>query len=153
MFGQYKRLANEFTGVFTGKGLSFGGSLVRPEATGFGAVYFAEEMLKLKNDSLQGKTVAVSGFGNVAWGACIKASQLGAKVVTISGPDGYVYDPDGVGTQEKWNYLEEMLIIDRNKSGELRQKIPKGRILQRQKALGAEGRYRYAMCHSERAQW
>ena len=125
MFGQYKRLANEFNGVFTGKGLSFGGSLVRPEATGFGAVYFAEEMLKLKNDSLQGKTIAVSGFGNVAWGACIKASQLGAKVVTISGPDGYVYDPYGVGTQEKWNYLEEMLIIDRNKVENYVKKFPK----------------------------
>ncbi|MBP7096356.1 MAG: NADP-specific glutamate dehydrogenase [Spirochaetia bacterium] len=115
MFGQYKRLANEFTGTFTGKGLSFGGSLVRPEATGFGAVYFAEEMLKTKGDSLKGKTVSVSGFGNVAWGACIKASQLGAKVVTISGPDGYVHDPDGIGTQEKWDYLTEMLVIDRNK--------------------------------------
>jgi glutamate dehydrogenase (NADP+) len=115
MFGQYKRLANEFCGVFTGKGLTFGGSLVRPEATGFGAVYFADEMLKLKKDSLVGKTIAVSGFGNVAWGACIKASQLGAKVVTISGPDGYIFDPDGVGTKEKWEYLEEMLVIDRNK--------------------------------------
>ncbi|MGB4572184.1 MAG: Glu/Leu/Phe/Val dehydrogenase dimerization domain-containing protein, partial [Rectinemataceae bacterium] len=85
MFGQYKRLANNFSGVLTGKGLSFGGSLVRPEATGFGAVYFAEEMFKLKKETLAGKTVSVSGFGNVAWGACIKASQLGAKVVTISG--------------------------------------------------------------------
>ncbi|HEY9055330.1 MAG TPA: NADP-specific glutamate dehydrogenase [Rectinemataceae bacterium] len=115
MFGQYKRLANEFTGVYTGKGLTFGGSLVRPEATGFGAVYFAEEMFKLKGESLEGKTVAVSGFGNVAWGACIKASQLGAKVITISGPDGYILDPDGIGTEEKWDFLEEMLIIDRNK--------------------------------------
>jgi len=115
MFGQYKRIANEFTGVFTGKGLTYGGSLVRPEATGFGAVYFAEEMLKTMGDTLEGKTVAISGFGNVAWGACMKASQRGAKVVTISGPDGYIYDPDGVGTKEKWNYLNEMLIIDRNK--------------------------------------
>jgi glutamate dehydrogenase (NADP+) len=115
MFGQYKRLANEFTGVLTGKGLTFGGSLIRPEATGFGAVYFANEMLKLKNDSLVGKKISVSGFGNVAWGACIKASQLGATVVTISGPDGYIFDPDGVGTKEKWEYLEEMLVIDRNK--------------------------------------
>lgn len=115
MFGQYKRLANEFTGVLTGKGLTFGGSLVRPEATGFGATYFAKEMLKLSGDSLQGKTISVSGFGNVAWGVCIKASQLGAKVVTVSGPDGYVFDPEGIGTQEKWNYLEEMLVIDRNR--------------------------------------
>jgi len=114
MFGQYKRLANEFTGVYTGKGINFGGSLIRPEATGFGAVYFAEEMFKLKGDSLNGKIVSVSGFGNVAWGACIKASQLGAKVVTISGPDGYVYDPDGVSTQEKFDYLGEMLLINRD---------------------------------------
>lgn len=125
MFGQYKRLANEFTGVFTGKGLTFGGSLVRPEATGFGATYFAEEMFKEKNDTLKGKTVAISGFGNVAWGACMKASQLGAKVLTISGPDGYIFDPDGVGTQEKWDYLEEMLIIDRNKVETYIHKFPK----------------------------
>lgn len=124
MFGQYKRLANEFTGVLTGKGLTFGGSLVRPEATGFGAVYFAKEMLKLKGQTLEGKTVSVSGFGNVAWGACIKASQLGAKVVTISGPDGYVFDPDGIGTQEKWKYLEEMLVIDRNKVENYAKKFP-----------------------------
>jgi glutamate dehydrogenase (NADP+) len=115
MFGQYKRLANEFTGVFTGKGLTFGGSILRPEATGFGAIYFTEEMFKLKGESLKDKTIAVSGFGNVAWGACIKASELGAKVVAISGPDGYVYDPDGVSTKEKHNYLTEMLLIDRNK--------------------------------------
>ena len=128
MFGQYKRLANEFTGVLTGKGLSFGGSLIRPEATGFGAVYFAEEMLKIRNDTLKGKTISVSGFGNVAWGACIKASQLGAKVVTISGPDGYVYDPDGIGTQEKWNYLEQMLVIDRNKVETYAKKFPNAKF-------------------------
>jgi glutamate dehydrogenase (NADP+) len=114
MFGQYKRLRDEFTGVLTGKGLSFGGSLVRPEATGFGAVYFAQEMFKLKNETLKGKTISVSGFGNVAWGACIKATELGAKVVTISGPDGYIYDPDGISTAEKHKYMEEMLIINRN---------------------------------------
>ena len=115
MFGQFKRLANEFTGVYTGKGMTFGGSILRPEATGFGAIYFTEEMFKLKGETLKGKTISVSGFGNVAWGACIKAAQLGAKVVTISGPDGYVYDPDGVATQEKHDYLTEMLLIDRNK--------------------------------------
>ncbi len=124
MFGQYKRIANEFTGVFTGKGLTFGGSLVRPEATGFGAVYFAEEMLKTMGDTLEGKTVGISGFGNVAWGACMKASQRGAKVLTISGPDGYIYDPDGVGTKEKWDYLGEMLIIDRNKVENYIRKFP-----------------------------
>ena len=105
MFGQYKRLKNEFTGVLTGKGLNWGGSLVRPEATGFGNVYFAQEMLKAKGDSFEGKKVAISGFGNVAWGAAQKATELGAKVVTISGPDGYIYDPDGVGTEEKWNTM------------------------------------------------
>jgi len=115
MFGQYKRLVNEFTGVYTGKGLTFGGSILRPEATGFGAIYFTEEMFKLKGETLKGKTIAVSGFGNVAWGACIKASELGAKVVAISGPDGYIHDPDGVSTKEKHQYMTEMLLIDRNK--------------------------------------
>jgi glutamate dehydrogenase (NADP+) len=128
MFGQYKRIRNEWSGVLTGKGLSFGGSLVRPEATGFGATYFAEEMLKLKGDSLKGKTVSVSGFGNVAWGVCIKASQLGAKVVTISGPDGYIFDPDGIGTKEKWDYLEQMLVIDRNKVETYAKKFPNAKF-------------------------
>ncbi len=96
LFGQYKRLKNEFTGVLTGKGLNWGGSLVRPEATGFGVVYFAEEMLKTKGTSFDGKTVAVSGFGNVAWGAVRKVTELGGKVVTLSGPDGYIYDPEGI---------------------------------------------------------
>ncbi len=107
LFGQYKRLANEFTGVLTGKGLTWGGSLIRPEATGYGVVYFAQEMLKTKNMSLEGKTVAISGFGNVAWGAALKATELGAKVVTISGPDGFIYDQDGI-KGEKINYMLEM---------------------------------------------
>ena len=128
LFGQYKRLANQFSGVLTGKGLTFGGSLVRPEATGFGATYFADEILKTRGDTLKGKAIAVSGFGNVAWGACIKASQLGSKVVTVSGPDGYIFDPDGVGTQEKWDYLEEMLIIDRNKVENYVRKFPKAKF-------------------------
>ncbi|MBD5239987.1 MAG: NADP-specific glutamate dehydrogenase [Bacteroidales bacterium] len=96
MYGMYKKLVDECTGTFTGKGLDFGGSRIRPEATGFGALYFVENMLKMQNDSIKGKTVAISGFGNVAWGAALKANELGAKVVTISGPDGYIYDPDGV---------------------------------------------------------
>ena len=107
LFGQYKRLRNEFTGVLTGKGLEYGGSLIRPEATGFGSVYFAQEMLKIKNDSLKGKTIGISGFGNVSWGVALKLSELGAKLVTISGPDGYIYDPDGI-TGEKIDYLLEL---------------------------------------------
>lgn len=105
LFGQYKRLRTEFTGVLTGKGLNWGGSLIRPEATGFGLVYFAQEMLKTRKQSFDGKTVAVSGFGNVAWGAALKATELGGKVVTISGPDGYVYDKDGI----KGDKIEYML--------------------------------------------
>ena len=104
LFGQYKRIANEYTGVLTGKGLNWGGSLIRPEATGFGAVYFAEEMLKTKKTSFDGKVVAVSGFGNVAWGAVIKVTELGGKVVTLSGPDGFVHDPDGI-KGEKIDYM------------------------------------------------
>jgi glutamate dehydrogenase (NADP+) len=104
LYGQYKRLKNEFTGVLTGKGLNWGGSLIRPEATGYGCVYFAEEMLKTKKTSFDGKVVAVSGFGNVAWGAVQKVTELGGKVVTLSGPDGYVYDPDGV-KGEKIDYM------------------------------------------------
>ncbi len=107
LFGQYKRLRNEFTGVLTGKGREWGGSLMRPEATGFGNVYFAKEMLETKGDSFEGKTVAVSGFGNVAWGAVTKAGELGAKVVTISGPDGYIYDPNGI-TGDKIEYMLEL---------------------------------------------
>ena len=107
MYGMYKKLVNEHTGTFTGKGFDFGGSRLRPEATGFGALYFVENMLTLANDTIKGKTVAISGFGNVAWGAATKANELGAKVVTISGPDGYIYDPDGV-SGEKINYMLEL---------------------------------------------
>jgi glutamate dehydrogenase (NADP+) len=107
LFGQYKRLRNEFTGVLTGKGIHWGGSLIRPEATGFGATYFAEEMLKTRNQTFKGKRVAVSGFGNVAWGVVTKVTQLGGAVVTLSGPDGYVYDKDGI-KGEKIDYMLEM---------------------------------------------
>ncbi len=107
MFGMYKKLVGQHTGTFTGKGRNWGGSLIRPEATGYGAVFFAEEMLKTRGEKIMGKTVAVSGFGNVTWGAISKATQLGAKVVTISGPDGYVYDPDGI-SGEKIDYLLEL---------------------------------------------
>ncbi|MCM1310544.1 MAG: NADP-specific glutamate dehydrogenase [Bacteroides sp.] len=107
MYGMYKKLVDEHTGTFTGKGLDFGGSRIRPEATGFGALYFVENMLKMKGDSIGGKTVAISGFGNVAWGAALKANELGAKVVTISGPDGYIYDPAGISA-EKVDYMLEL---------------------------------------------
>ena len=107
LYGMYRKLARENTGVLTGKGLNWGGSLVRPEATGFGAVYFAKEMLATKGETFEGKVVAISGFGNVAWGAAQKATELGAKVVTISGPDGYIYDPDGI-SGEKIEYLLEL---------------------------------------------
>lgn len=107
MYGMYKKLASEHTGVLTGKGRNWGGSILRPEATGFGAVYFAQEMLRTKGMDFQGKVVAISGFGNVAWGAATKVTELGGKVVTISGPDGYIYDPDGI-TGAKIDYLLEL---------------------------------------------
>lgn len=107
MYGMYKKLAQEHTGTFTGKGLDFGGSKIRPEATGFGACYFVRNMLRSMGQDFAGKTVAISGFGNVAWGAALKATQLGAKVVTISGPDGYVYDPTGI-SGEKIDYMLEL---------------------------------------------
>jgi glutamate dehydrogenase (NADP+) len=107
LYGMYKKLTRQHVGVLTGKGLNWGGSLIRPEATGYGAVYFANEMLRTKGTDFSGKTVAVSGFGNVAWGAISKINELGGKVVTISGPDGYIYDPDGI-SGEKIQYLLEL---------------------------------------------
>jgi glutamate dehydrogenase (NADP+) len=107
MYGMYKKLARENTGTFTGKGLEYGGSILRPEATGFGALYFVRQMLATHGMEIKGKTVALSGFGNVAWGAATKAVELGAKVITLSGPDGYVFDPDGI-YGEKIDYLLEL---------------------------------------------
>jgi len=107
LYGMYRKLARENTGVLTGKGINWGGSLIRPEATGFGCVYFAKEMLATKGETFAGKTVAISGFGNVAWGAALKVTELGGKVVTISGPDGYVYDPEGVSAK-KIEYMLEL---------------------------------------------
>ena len=107
MYGMYKKLARENTGTFTGKGMEFGGSILRPEATGFGALYFVRQMLETNNIDIKGKTIAVSGFGNVAWGATLKATEMGGKVVTISGPDGYIFDPDGIAG-EKIEYMLEL---------------------------------------------
>lgn len=107
MFGYYKKLARENTGVLTGKGATWGGSLIRPEATGFGGVYFVEHMLKTRGIALKGKTVSVSGFGNVAWGAALKATELGAKVIALSGPDGVIIDEAGM-TEEKIAYMLEL---------------------------------------------
>ena len=107
LYGMFKKLAREHTGTFTGKGMEFGGSNLRPEATGFGALYFVEQMCADYNIDIKDKTVAISGFGNVAWGAAKKATELGAKVVTLSGPDGYIYDPTGV-SGEKIDYMLEL---------------------------------------------
>ena len=117
MYGQYKRLRDENTGVLTGKGIGWGGSLIRPEATGYGALYYADELLKDFNDTIEGKRISISGYGNVDWGAAIKATEMGAKVVTISGSKGYVLDEDGVNTKEKWDY---MLMMRATNSGDLR---------------------------------
>ncbi len=116
LFGQYKRIRGAYeNGVLTGKGLAYGGSLIRPEATGFGATYYAAEMLKHFGEEISGKTFALSGFGNVAWGAAKKITELGGKVLTISGPDGYVYDKDGISTDEKIAYMLEMRASGRDK--------------------------------------
>lgn len=116
LFGQYKRISDAFeNGVITGKGLSYGGSLIRPEATGYGAIYYTCEVFKHQHDDIKGKTFVVSGFGNVAWGAIKKITALGGKALTISGPDGYVYDSDGIATEEKINYLLEMRASGRDR--------------------------------------
>ena len=123
LFGQYKRLRDEFSGTLTGKGLAWGGSLLRPEATGFGVCYFAQEMLATRGQSFEGKTVVVSGAGNVAQYAARKAMDLGAKVVTLSDSDGFVYDPDGLN-DEKWNYVMQLKNIFRGRIKEYAEKYP-----------------------------
>ncbi len=124
LYGQYKRIKGCWeNGVLTGKGLSYGGSLIRPEATGYGATYYACEVLKHFGETIEGKTVAISGFGNVAWGVAAKVAQLGGKVITISGPDGYVYDPDGVTTQEKIDYMLEMRASGRDRAQDYAEKF------------------------------
>jgi len=123
LFGQYKRIRNEFTGVLTGKGLAYGGSLIRPEATGYGVVYFGEQMLKTNGEDFKDKIVTVSGFGNVAWGVIKKIEELGGKAVTISGPDGYVYDKDGI-TGEKIDFLLELRASGNNRAEDYVKKFP-----------------------------
>ncbi len=109
MFGQYRRTRDAYeNGVLTGKGLTYGGSLIRPEATGYGGIYYAQQVFAHENDSIEGKTFVLSGYGNVAWGAAKKIAELGGKAVTLSGHNGYIYDPDGITTEEKLNYLLEM---------------------------------------------
>jgi glutamate dehydrogenase (NADP+) len=115
LFGQYKRIRNEFTGVLTGKGLAYGGSLIRPEATGYGVVYFTDQMLRTIGHEIKGKRVAISGFGNVAWGVALKINELGGKVVTISGPDGYIYDEEGI-SGEKIDHMVEMRATGDNRA-------------------------------------
>ena len=138
MFGQYKRLKNEFTGVLTGKGRNWGGSLIRPEATGFGSVYFADEMVKNNNESLKGKTVSLSGFGNVTWGCAMKATELGAKVITISGPDGYVLDEEGINTEEKFNYLLELRASNNDVAAPYADKFPNAKFFPKEKPWGVK---------------
>ena len=128
MFGQYKKLVNRYEGVLTGKGLAYGGLSGRTEATGYGIVFFAREMLKANGEELAGKTVVVSGFGNVTWGTVQKLNQLGAKVITISGPDGYIYDPDGVTAGEKEDYLLELRASGKNIVAPYAEKFPNAKF-------------------------
>ncbi|MCH1478998.1 MAG: NADP-specific glutamate dehydrogenase [Crocinitomicaceae bacterium] len=129
MFGQYKRIRNEFTGVLTGKARNWGGSLIRPEATGYGTVYFAKEMLATKNESFKGKTVAISGSGNVAQYACQKASQLGAKVVTLSDSKGYIYDAEGIDAQ-KLAFVMELKNVRRGRISEYVESFPNAKFIE-----------------------
>ena len=135
MFGQYKRLRNEFTGVLTGKGITWGGSLIRPEATGYGDVYFAENMLKTKGDSFEGKVVAVSGSGNVAQYATEKATQLGAKVVTMSDSSGYIYDEAGIDA-DKLAFVMELKNVKRGRISEYVEKYPSAKFVAGERPWG-----------------
>ncbi|MDD5823919.1 MAG: NADP-specific glutamate dehydrogenase [Firmicutes bacterium] len=137
LFGQYKRIVDRFDGgVLTGKGLEYGGCLGRTEATGFGIVWYAEEMLKANGEEMAGKNVAISGFGNVAWGTAWKLQQLGAKCVTISGPDGYIYDPDGISTDEKIAYLLELRSSGKNICAPYAEKFPNAQFFAGKKPWG-----------------
>ncbi|MBE6681855.1 MAG: NADP-specific glutamate dehydrogenase [Ruminococcaceae bacterium] len=138
MFGQYKRLKNVYEGVLTGKGIPYGGLSGRTEATGYGVVFFAREMLKHFGESLEGKTVVVSGFGNVSWGTVQKLNQLGAKVLTISGPDGYIYDPDGVSTKEKEDFMLELRASGKNVCAPYAEKFPNAKFFPGEKPWGVK---------------
>ncbi len=140
LFGQYKRISDAFeNGVITGKGLAYGGSLIRPEATGYGAIYYTNEVFSHNNDSIEGKTFIVSGFGNVAWGAIKKITELGGKALTISGPDGYVYDKDGIATEEKINYLLTMRASGRNRVQDYADKFTTAEFHPNEKPWGVKG--------------
>ena len=132
LFGQYKRIRDEYTGVLTGKGLTFGGSLIRTEATGYGLIYFAREMLKVKGQDFKGKTCVVSGSGNVAQYAAEKLIQLGAKVVTLSDSNGYIYDPDGI-TQEKLDWVKELKCVKRGRISEYAKQFPSAKYFEGKK--------------------
>jgi len=137
LFGMYKKIRNEFTGVLTGKGLSWGGSLIRPEATGYGTVYFAESMLETRGDSLKGKTVTVSGAGNVAQYACQKATQLGAKVVTLSDSSGYIYDEEGIDA-DKLAFVMELKNEKRGRISEYVEKYPQAKFFKGERPWGVK---------------
>ncbi|WP_299676100.1 NADP-specific glutamate dehydrogenase [uncultured Tenacibaculum sp.] len=137
MFGMYKKLRNEFTGVLTGKGATWGGSLIRPEATGYGNVYFADSMLKTKGDSFNGKIVTVSGSGNVAQYACEKATELGAKVVTLSDSSGYIYDEDGIDA-EKLAFVMELKNVRRGRINEYVEKYPSAKFFKGERPWGVK---------------
>ena len=138
LFGQYKRIVDRYEGVLTGKGLSYGGLLGRAEATGFGIVWYAEEMLKANGEDFKDKVVGISGFGNVAWGAAWKLMELGAKCVTISGPDGYIYEPDGITTQEKVDYLLELRSSGKNICAPYAEKFPNAKFYEGKKPWGVQ---------------
>ncbi len=138
LFGQYKKLSNRYEGVLTGKGLAFGGLMGRTEATGYGIVFFAREMLKHAGEELKGKTVVLSGFGNVTWGTAQKLNEYGAKVVTISGPDGYIYDPDGITTDEKVAYLLQLRSSGKNICAPYAEKFPSATFYPGEKPWGVK---------------
>ena len=136
MFGQYKRITGLYQGVLTGKAIPYGGLLGRTEATGFGIVWYAEEMLKSNGEDIKGKVVGISGFGNVSWGTAWKLQQLGAKLVTISGPDGYIYDPEGISTDEKVAYLLELRASGKNICAPYAEKFPEAKFFPGKKPWG-----------------